>query len=273
MTMSHQLPDHTSFDLRGQTALVTGASSGLGVDFARQLAAAGTHLVLVARRLDRLEALADELRAAHGVTVVVLAMDLAVTDAPARLHAELTSRGIAVDILVNNAGYGLHGAFVDLPWDRERAMIELDIVTLVHLTKLFVRDMVARGRGRVLQVASIGAYQPSPTYATYSAAKAFVLSFGEALNYELRGTGVRCTVLSPGVTATEFLEVSGQRPTAYQRMMMMTSTAVVRRGLSAMLRGRASVVPGVLNALGAWMVRLMPRRWATAMAAATMRAS
>jgi short-subunit dehydrogenase len=140
-------------------------------------------------------------------------------------------------------------------------MLELDILTLVHMTKLFVKDMVARNFGHVLQIASIGAYQPSPTYATYSAAKSFVLLFGEALSYELRKTKVRVTVLSPGVTKTEFFEVAGQKPTLYQRLAMMESPAVVRIGINAMLRGRPSVVPGLFNALMTWGTRLMPRRW------------
>jgi short-subunit dehydrogenase len=123
----------------------------------------------------------------------------------------------------------------------------LDVVALTHLTKLFARDMVKRGYGRMLQVASIGAYQPSPTYAAYSAAKSYVRSFSQALNFELRGSGVSSTVISPGITATEFLQVSGQKPTAYQRLMMMSSADVARIGVKAMLRGRYSVIPGFLN--------------------------
>jgi short-subunit dehydrogenase len=257
-------------ELRGSTALVTGASSGLGADFARELGARGADLVLVARRRELLDALAEELRAS-GARADVVATDL--TDAAAReaLHAELTRAGRAIDVLVNNAGFGLFGRFVDLPWEREREMLELDVVSLVHLTKLFVRPMVERRFGRVLQVSSIGAYQPSPTYAVYSAAKAFVLSFGEALHDELRGTGVTCTVVSPGVTATEFLRVAGQQPTAYQRRMMMTSGEVARAGVTAMLQGRATIVPGFLNAFGAFaMSRLLPRRAATRLAGRLM---
>ena len=145
-------------------------------------------------------------------------------------------------------------------------MLDLDIVSLVHLTKLFVKDMVERDFGRILQVASIGAYQPTPTYATYSAAKAFVLSFGEALNYELRHSQVRVTVISPGVTATEFLEVSGQRPTLYQRMAMMPSRKVAQAGIRAMIKGRPSVIPGLVNSIPTFSLRLMPRRAQTAVA-------
>lgn len=194
--------------LRGKRALVTGASSGLGVDFARNLAARGCNLVLVARREDLLQQVAEGIRRAHGVDVRVVVMDLAQSDAPERLHTDLSEAGLAIDVLINNAGYGLYGRFLDISWERERKMLELDIVAVTHLTKVFARGMVERRFGFILQVASIGAYQPSPLYASYSAAKSYVLNFGEALDYELRGTGVRCSVVSPGITATEFLTVS-----------------------------------------------------------------
>lgn len=257
--------------LKGKTALVTGASSGLGSDFARHLAEAGCNLVLTARREDLLKALQQELTERHGVSVVVIALDLAEADAPDRLYERLKADGVAVDVLINNAGFGLYGDFLDIPWERERAMLELDILTLVHLTKRFAHDMVARRFGYILQVASIGAFQPIPTYASYSAAKSFVLSFGEALNHELKGTGVSCTVLSPGVTATEFLKVSGQAPTLYQRMAMMQSPTVTRIGLQALIRRRSSIVPGFLNAVTAWSTRLMPRSLAAAVAYRLMR--
>lgn len=253
-------------DLRGKTALVTGASSGLGVDFATILAERGCHLVLVARREDRLRALANDLARRHGVQAQVIAMDLAVPGAPQALYDRLGAQKVAVDVLINNAGFGVHGAFLEIPWEREDEMLRLDIVSLVHLTKLFVRDMVARNFGYVLQIASIGAYQPTPTYASYSAAKAFVLSFGEALSYELRHTNVKVSVLSPGVTATEFLAVAGQRHSLFQRLSMMQSRPVAEVGIDAMLRGRPSKVAGAMNALAAWSLRFVPRRLQAAMA-------
>lgn len=246
--------------LQGKLSLVTGASSGLGVDFARQLAAAGSDLVLVARREELLTALRDELTQRHGVAVQVIAMDLSAPHAAECLHGQLASQGRPVDVLINNAGYGLYGEFVELDWARERNMLELDILTLVHLSKLFGRDMARRRSGHILQIASIGAYQATPTYASYAAAKSFVLHFGEALHEELKPHGVVCTVLSPGVTATEFLKVSGQAITPYQKMAMMESPDVARIGLEALFRGRASIVPGFFNALAAWSNRLMPRR-------------
>ncbi len=257
--------------LRGRTALVTGASSGLGAAFARELASRGCNLVLVARREDLLRQHAAELGAAHGVAASVVALDLGARDAPQALYDRLAAEGVAVDVLVNNAGFGLYGPFLRIDWERERAMLELDIVALVHLTKLFARDMVARDFGYLLHVASIGAYQPSPLYASYAASKAFVLSFGEALSYELRRTNVRSTVVSPGVTATEFFQVAGQRPTLYQRLTMMSSAQVARAGVEAMLRGKPSVVVGRFNALGAFTMRLMPRRLQAAIAELTMR--
>ena len=169
-------------------------------------------------------------------------------------------------MLVNNAGFGIYGEFASVPWEREKAMLDIDIITLTHMTKLFMQDMLKRGSGYILQVASIGAYQPSPTYATYSAAKAYVLMMGEALNYELRHSGVSVTVISPGVTATEFLKVAGQSPSLYQRMMMMDSSSVARIGIESMLRRRPSVVPGVMNNVAAFTTRFMPRRMQAAAA-------
>ena len=231
-------------ELKGKTSLVTGASSGLGADFARELASRGSDLILVARREDMLKAVQREIQEKQGLKVESIVMDLSTEDAPQALYDRVKSSGKTVDILINNAGFGLYGEFIDLPWERERELIQTDIITLVHLTKLFVKDMLARNYGRILQVSSIGAHQPSPTYAVYSAAKSFVLYFGEAINYELRKSNVRCTVISPGVTATEFLKVAGQKPSLYQRLTMMQSPAVTRIGIDKMLQGRSSVVPG-----------------------------
>lgn len=256
--------------LTGKTALVTGASSGLGVDFATVLAERGCNLVLVARREDRLRTLADELTRRHGVQTHVIGMSLSEPGAAQDLYDRLRGLHVDVDVLINNAGFGVYGPFTDIPWEREEEMLRLDIIALTHLTKLFVRDMVARNSGYVLQVSSIGAYQPSPTYATYSAAKAFVLSFGEALNYELRRTNVKVSVLSPGVTETEFLQVAGQRQSLFQRLSMMRSRPVAETGINAMLRGKPSKVAGAMNALTAWSLRFMPRRLQAAMASAAM---
>lgn len=257
-------------NLNGKTALVTGASSGLGADFARYLAALGCDLILVARREEHLRVLQAELAAAHPIQAHVFPADLAAPNAPQALFDRLQEAALDVDILVNNAGFGYHGLFAHEPWEREKAMLDIDIITLVHMTKLFLPPMLERKDGYILQVASIGAFQPSPTYASYSAAKSFVLYFSEALNFELRGSGVSCTVTCPGVTATEFLQVSGQAPSLYQRLSMMKSRDVVRISLNAMLRRSSCVVPGLSNALTAFGMRFLPRPWAAAIANLSM---
>ena len=247
-------------ELIDKWALVTGASSGLGTDFAEILAERGANLVLVARRKDRLEELAQRLERERGVSTRVIAADLSDAGARQGLFDDLAASGTEIDVLVNNAGFGVYGPFIEADWPREDQMLQLNVVGLTHLTKLFLRGMVARNRGWILQVASIGAYQPSPMYGAYSATKAYVLSFGEALSFELRDTNVKVSVLSPGVTKTEFLAVSGQKPNFYQRMSMATSRSVAEAGIRAMLRGKPSHVPGLMNQLPIQMLRLTPRR-------------
>lgn len=256
-------------EIKGWNALVTGASNGLGVDFARELAARGCHVVLVARREAELTAVAAEIVAKYGVRADVIAIDLGERDAAEQLYARLRDRPI--DIVVNNAGFGIYGPFVETDLSRQRAMLDLDIGALVGITRVFVADMVGRKRGHILQVASIGAFQPSPLYATYSAAKAFVLSFGEALAYELRGTGVTCTVVSPGATRTAFLDVAGQTLTPFQKMTMMESADVARIGINATLAGRSSIVTGWMNAFNCWFISMLPRQWAAALGDRAMR--
>ncbi len=253
-------------ELANRLALVTGASGGLGADFARQLAARGANLALVARRAEQLSAVAAEIEKGYPVSALAIPLDLAAPGAPQALYDQLHAQGLHVDVLVNNAGFGLYGDFSAIPWEREKAMLDIDIIALTHLTKLFLQDMLARHYGYILQIASVGAYQPSPTYATYSAAKAYVLNMGEALNYELRHTGVSVTVISPGVTATDFLKVAGQSPSLYQRLMRMDSPTVARIGIESMLRRRPSVVPGLLNSLMIFTVRFLPRRALAALA-------
>lgn len=246
-------------DLAGKWALVTGASSGFGIDFARLLASRGAQLVLVARRAAPMEELAAELATQYGSVAVIEPLDLAAPGAPEQLKARLDARGISVDVLVNNAGYGVYGSFLDQPLARTLDMMQLNMSALTALTHVFATDMARRGGGKILLVSSIGAYQATPSYASYSATKAYVLLFGEALHEELKGQGVTVTVLSPGITATGFLAAAGQQATWYQRRMMMQSGPVAEIGLRALERGRASIVPGWLNALTAWSNRLMPR--------------
>ncbi len=252
-------------------ALVTGASSGLGLEFANQLAERGHNLILTARRKDRLDALKAELEKTHGIDAPVIVCDLASPNAAKKLHDRIKAKKLTVDIVVNNAGFGVFGNYAEIEWQRENTMLQVDIVALAQLTKLFTQDMLARGQGHVLLISSIGAYQATPYYASYAAAKAFVLMFGEAIGYELRRNGVKVTVLSPGVTATEFLAVSGQRPTLYQRLFMMDAPKVVRIGLNAMFRGKPSVIPGLGNKIAIWSNRFAPRRLQTSIAAKFMK--
>lgn len=214
--------------------------------------------MLVARREANLQAVAAEIRAAHGRRVEAIAADLAVESERERLAERVSALGAPLEVLVNNAGLGLYGEFAAIPWPKERAMLEVDIAAVVHLCKLLVPGMRERRCGYVLNVASIGAFQPTPLYASYSAAKAFVLSFSQALNYELRGSGVSVTVVSPGVAATEFLAVSKQQATLYQRMVRMSSAAVVRAAVNATMKRRAAVVPGFVNAATAFATRFTP---------------
>ncbi len=171
-----------------------------------------------------------------------------------------------MDVLVNNAGLGIWGPFADSDREAVLRMLRVDVLALTELTHLAVGAMRDRGRGWVLQVSSIGAFQPSPLYAAYSAAKSYVQNFGEALAHELRGTGVQVCVLAPGVTRTEFLEVAGQKPNLYQRTVMMESRPVARLGLDALFRGRRAAVPGIGNRLTAFSMRVLPRRLQARMA-------
>lgn len=253
-------------------ALITGASSGLGAEFARQLAGRGYNLILAARRKDRLEALKEEIaQASKDTQVEVIVSDLSTSDGPEQLHETIKQMNLPVDVLINNAGFGIFGRYEDIDWAREKELLQVDIVAVAHLTKLFANDMIARGGGHILQVSSIGGYQPTPTYAIYSAAKSFVLLFGEALNFELKRKNVKVTVLSPGVTETEFLDVAGQRRTLYQKLTMMQAPRAVREGLNALFRGKPSVVAGLLNAFLTWSTGLMPRRLRAFVAYVVMR--
>jgi short-subunit dehydrogenase len=257
--------------LRGKTALITGASSGIGADFARQLAALGCRIILVARREEKLQALQKEIHDRYGTPAETVAMDLSAPNAPQKLFDRLKAQNLAVDVLINNAGYAVYGEFHHMEWERCRQMLELDVVALSHLTRLFAADMARRKFGYILLVASTGAFQPTPLYAAYAAAKSYVLYFGEALHHELRPSGVGVTVLCPGVTRTEFFDVAGQEMTAFQRMTAMNSADVARIGIRSMLAKRSCVVPGWINTAIAWFTPLMPRQFMAGMAARMMK--
>jgi short-subunit dehydrogenase len=251
----------------GKRALITGASSGLGLEFADLLAAQKVNLVLVARRQESMEKLASDLRRKYGVDVLVEAIDLASPGAANRLKSSLDAKSVAIDILLNNAGYGLHGDFQEMPIDRTMNMIQLNITTLTELTYLFGRDMAARRSGHILLVASLLAFQAVPSYAAYAATKAYVLALGEALHDELRPHGVVVTTLCPGHTATGFDAAAGATASPLLRLLTMKPRPVAARGIRALLQGKAMVVAGLSNKMAAFSNRLMPR----SMQRATMR--
>jgi short-subunit dehydrogenase len=241
-------------------ALVTGASAGIGRALARILAREGHDLVLVARRQAELDDLAQSLDASYGSSTRVLPVDLAQPDAAARIVDELGPDPL-VDVLVNNAGFGGHGAFASRDRDADLRMVAVNVTALTDLTKLLLPGMVARGRGRVLNVASTAAFQPGPFMAVYYATKAYVLSLSEALAEEVSGTGVTVTCLCPGVTDTEFHAVAGtDAQPLTQGMLAMSAESVAEAGYKAMTQGKMLVIPGLHNKIGAQSIRLAPRR-------------
>jgi short-subunit dehydrogenase len=241
-------------DFTGRTALVTGASSGIGADIARELGKRGANVILVARRVEKLQALAAEL-SALGVKAEAAQCDIA--DAAAR--EALAAAHPDVDILVNNAGLGVFGPFADSEWKAVEQMLTVNITALTHLTHLFAKPMASRGYGRIMLVASTAAFQPVPLYAAYAATKAYVLSLGDALNVEYAKLGVKFTTLSPGTTESEFFEVAAQKKSMMVEKTMMSSAAVAKIGVDAMAAGKGSVIAGMANAIFALGTRLSPR--------------
>ena len=246
--------------IAGKWALVTGASSGFGVEFATLLAERRMNLVLVARRTDFLEQLAQRLRSEHGVRVIVEGLDLSTSGSGTALKQRVDAQGIVVEALVNNAGYGLYGDFVEQPLSNTRNMLEVNVVAMTELTRVFAADMVPRRSGYILLVASLLGFQAVPGYAAYAASKAYVLNFGEALHEELKPHGVSVTVLAPGASATAFADVAGQRDTRVLRVLMMQPRSVAAIGVDAMLSRRATVLAGVRNKMIVLSNRLTPRR-------------
>lgn len=244
-------------------AVVTGASYGIGLEIAERLSRDGHDLVLAARSADRLEEVATRLRGAHGRVVHVVVLDGSEPDAADRLAARLDGIG-EVEVLVNNAGFGALGPFAEQDADLVDSMIRLNVSFLVRLTRRCLDGMRARGRGRILNVASTAAFQPGPFMAVYYATKAFVLSFSEALDEELRGSGVTVTTLCPGPTTTEFQARAGMEHTSmFEGPLVMDAKRVANLGVDAMQRGRRLKIAGVLNSLLAFSTRLAPRRLAT----------
>ncbi|MFJ8628398.1 SDR family NAD(P)-dependent oxidoreductase [Kitasatospora sp. NPDC093550] len=250
-------------DFTRKTTLITGASTGIGAAFARELAARGSHLVVVARSEDKLKGLQDELTAAHGVTVHVVPLDLARPGAAAELQRRVEELGVTVDVLINNAGFGTFGAVATSDPTRIADEVHLNCSTLTDLTTRLLPGMVERGHGAVINVASTAAFQPIPRMAVYGATKAYVLSFTEALANELRGTDVRALAICPGATDTPFFEVAGEEAAVGLRRR---PEQVVATTLAALRKGRPTVVDGFLNRLGSVAPRFLPRRATVAVA-------
>jgi short-subunit dehydrogenase len=244
---------------RKMTALVTGASGGIGAELARLFAADGHDLVLVARSRDKLAGLAEELGGRHNVAARVLPADLARPQAPREIFDRLGAEGAGVDALVNNAGVGSYGLFAETDLQSELDLLQINVVALTHLTKLFLPAMIARRRGHVLNVASTAAFQPGPLMAVYYASKAYVLSLSEALSNEAKGTGVTVTALCPGPTETGFVAAAGMSESKLFDANVMDARSVAVEGYRGMLAGRAIVIPGFRNRLLANGYRLAPR--------------
>lgn len=241
------------------TVLITGASSGIGLELARLFAGDGADLVLVARSEDKLRELAAGLAAEHGVKAEILTADLTRPGSAGEIAETLAQAGVQVDVLVNNAGFGAHGQVAGIGVKRQLDVIEVNVAALTRLTALFLPGMLERRHGAVLNVASTAAFQPGPNQAVYCATKAYVLSFTEALAEEVRGSGVRVSCLAPGATDTQFAAQAGMTGTLAFRMGMMGAAPVARAGHDGLRRGKTLVIPGLRNRLLALSVRVSPR--------------
>ncbi|MCW5962719.1 MAG: SDR family oxidoreductase [Bryobacterales bacterium] len=245
--------------LQKSWALVTGASSGIGVEFARILASQGYPLVLVARREENLRTLAKELESAHGIATRVLVSDLSAIGAAEALWEQVREAGLEIDALINNAGFGDHGHFSQSDWERTHQMLQLNIVALTALTRFVLPSMLARKQGYILNVASTAAFQPGPGMAVYFATKSYVLSFTEALWSELQGSGVIATTLCPGPTQSEFFAAANMGGRSMAKRKLPSSREVAELGLRAMFAGKRTVVHGLANRILAASNRLVPR--------------
>jgi uncharacterized protein len=252
-------------DVKKQTALVTGASAGIGRELAKLFAQDHYDLVLVARNVSRLAKFADELKQQFGITTKSFPVDVAAAAAPQFLFDQLQREGIAVDVLVNNAGYGKLGAFAEVPLEETLGQIQLNVTALTHLTKLFLGPMLEQKSGKILNVASTAGFQPGPLMAVYYATKAYVISFSEALANELQSTGVTVTCLCPGATDTEFQKRAGTEETRlFRTMRPMEASAVARDGYQGLMKGKPLVISGFRNWLLAESLRISPRKLVTA---------
>jgi short-subunit dehydrogenase len=249
-----------------KTALITGASFGIGMELARIFAREGYNLVLVARSADKLRQLASEFEKAHGTRSLILATDLTEPGASAYVLDQTTRADIQLDVLVNNAGFGQYGLFAENDLEQCLRQIQLNVTTLTHLTRLYLPAMIGRKSGRILNVASTAAFQAGPLMAVYYATKAYVLHFSEAIANELQGTGVTVTCLCPGPTATEFLKRAKMTGIRLEKYGTMDARTVAEDGYRALMAGKTVAISGLKNWLVAQSVRFAPRRMVTAVA-------
>jgi uncharacterized protein len=244
------------------TALITGASNGIGLELAKIHASKGGNLVLVARNKAKLDTLKQDLENQYKISVYTIGKDLAELDAALAVYNETTQQGIQVDYLINNAGFGDFGMFVETDWNKEVQMINLNITTLTQFTKLYLKDMVARGTGKIMNVASTAAFQSGPTMAVYYATKAYVLSFSEAIDNEVSNSGITITTLCPGATESGFQAAAAMEESALVKgKKLPTSKAVAEYGYKAMLKGKTVAIHGTMNYIMANSVRFIPRSW------------
>jgi uncharacterized protein len=245
-----------------ECVLLTGASFGIGYEMAKLFARDRHEMVLVARSEEKLQVVAAELLELGAAEVHVLPVDLSHRDGPEKIAQAAAEKNLQIDILVNNAGFGDHGAFVRTAWKKEEAMIQVNITSLLHLTKLFLPGMIKRGHGRIVNLASTAAFQPGPFMSVYYATKAFVLSFSEALAEECKGSGVTVTAVCPGPTTSEFqvrANIQGTALISSGLLRFMDAERVARQGYRAMKQGRRVIVTGAMNRFGAWSGRHLPR--------------
>lgn len=249
-----------------QTALITGASGGIGMELAKIHASNGDHLILVARSLEKLEKLKLEIESTSHVKVKVIQKDLSRKGAALEVFQEVAAQNIQVDYLINNAGFGDYGWFYETSWEKEQQMINLNITALTHFCKLYLPEMVNRGSGKIMNVASTASFQPGPGMAVYYATKAYVLHFSEALHSEVRKKGVTVTALCPGATESGFSSAANMEDSKlFKGKKLPTSAQVARYGYKAMMKGKAVAIHGMMNYLMANSVRFAPRSWVVAL--------
>ena len=242
-----------------ETALITGASSGIGLELARLFAADDSNLVLVARREDRLRALADELKSEFGADVFILPKDLSEKNAPKEIFDALQKENIQIDVVVNNAGFGTRGAVAEIDTDTQIDMIQVNVVALTHLTRLFLPGIIERGRGGILNVGSLAGFQPGPNLAVYYATKAYVLSFTEALSEEIKNPDIKITCLAPGPVRTEFGSKSDLDDSLLFKLSLMDAEPVVKAGYEGFRKGKVIVLPGIKQKIIPFLLRFTPR--------------